>query len=117
MADSAAAEAPFEAFDPVNGLGPDYSAPETDSAGNPVPSGDILGRMPAAGAGSQVSTGSGQGSAAPTPQPGVKCPLNALNTATLKEFSTNQTSWWEVFSEAWQVMTEHSYKGLLPVVS
>ncbi len=54
----------------------------------------------------------------PAPQPGTACPVNALNVAALKEFTANQTAWWEAFSGAWQVMTEFSYKAgqLLPPV-
>jgi hypothetical protein len=51
----------------------------------------------------------------PPPSPPGSCPLNKLNTATLRLFTGNQTAWWESFAEAWAVMTEFSYQGLQPV--
>jgi catalase (peroxidase I) len=45
----------------------------------------------------------------PPPAPGTACPLNTANVAALREFATNQTSWWAAFAGAWQVMTEFSY--------
>jgi hypothetical protein len=52
----------------------------------------------------------------PAPNPPSSCPLNKLNTATLKEFTGNQTAWWVSFSEAWTLMTEYSYADLKPVL-
>lgn len=45
----------------------------------------------------------------PPPNPGTACPLNTVNVAALKEFTSNQTAWWAAFAGAWQVMTEFSY--------
>ena len=55
----------------------------------------------------------------PPPSPGTACPVNAINTAALKLFTSNQTAWWEEFAQAWKVMTEFSYKegSLLPPVA
>ena len=52
----------------------------------------------------------------PSPAPGSACPVNAINVAALKEFTSNQTAWWLEFADAWRVMTEFSYNGLLPPV-
>lgn len=39
----------------------------------------------------------------PTPPPGQRCPVNAINQAALTDFARNQTLWWSVFTEAWTV--------------
>lgn len=51
--------------------------------------------------------------ATPTPQPGVSCPVNNLNKATIIQYAADQAAWWADFAGAWQVMTEFTYAGQL----